>query len=297
MENILRRAGRALRNRFGRVAPEMGRPMDLFADLPGDPVRLAEAMAKPAGPILFVIYFTPRSGSTWLNDTLRQAKGLGFPKEWFNPAFVTRNARQLGAASLDQYIALLRRRHPGLGGFSFQITANQISHVFGRPEAFLGHFPAGLPAFYLRREDMVLQAISLAKAVKSDVFHSTLASSEDRIRADAGFDYDGPEFARWLRHIFALERAQEDMFARHAIAPLRLSYEAITGAGAGPVVAAFRRHLGQKPRRNAEVAPRHEKIGTDRNLAFAQKFRAEHPDLIAEIDAFRATLPAHDWQA
>lgn len=291
MQNFLRRAGSALR---GRLRPA---PASLFAGLHSDSARLAEDLAKPASPLLYLIYFTPRSGSTWLNDTLRQAKRLGFPREWFNPGFLTQNARNLNADNLGDYIALLRRRGHSTAGFSFQITANQIRHVFGSPEAFLGYFPPDLPAFYLRREDMVLQAISLAKAVNSNVFHSTLASDADRSQADASFDYNGPEFARWLRHILALERAQEDMFARHAISPIRLSYEEITKAGPEPVVRLFRERLGQKQRRVEEVAPRHEKIGTDRNLAFAERLRAEHPALIDEINAFRATLPPHDWRA
>lgn len=296
MQSFIRRAGRALRYRLGFGPRDPQGPMDLFKDLHIDANRLAEDLAKPAGPLLYIIYFTPRSGSTWLNDTLRQAKGLGFPKEWFNPSFVNQNARQLNAANIETYIEMLRRRSHSVNGFSFQITANQIRHVFGTSDAFLGHFPSDLPAFYLRREDMVLQAISLAKAVGSNVFHSTLATDADRIKADTTFDYDGAKFAYWLKHIFALERAQEEMFARHALAPIRLSYEAITAAGPAPVVQLFRDRLGQKPRRAGDVAPRHEKIGTDRNLAFAERLRAEYPALIAEIDAFRAALPAHDWR-
>lgn len=296
MQNFIRRAGRALRDRLAFKTMNMHAKMDLFKGLSRDPQRLAEDLAKPAGPLLYVIYFTPRSGSTWLNDTLRQAKGLGFPREWFNPSFVSQNARHLNADNIETYIAVLRRRPHSAAGFSVQVTANQIRHVFGTSDAFLGHFPSDLPAFYLRREDMVLQAISLAKAVGSNVFHSTLATDVDRIKAEATFAYNGPEFAHWLRHIFALERAQEEMFARHALAPVRLSYEAITAAGPGPVVQLFRDRLGQKPRRTEDVAPRHEKIGTDRNLAFAERLRAENPALIDEIDAFRASLPPHDWR-
>lgn len=296
MSGKVLRAVRAFRSRFGRKVPVLHTPDTLFSGVVADPARFSADMEKPEKPVLFVIYFTPRSGSSWLTDTLLQAKGLGFPQEWFNPNFVTQNARSLNASSMAQYIALLRRRHPGLGGFSFEITADHIRSVFGDTSAYLAHFPPTLPAFYLRRDDIVLQAVSLAKAVRSNVFHSPYASAEDRKRAETSFDYDGAAIAKWLRHILNQELALEEMFEKHQISPLRLNYEGITTAGAEAVVARMRAHLGQKPRNPAQISPKHEKIGTDRNLEFGERFRRDYPELIAEVTEARANWPSHDWR-
>ena len=295
MCSILARAVRAFRNGIGLEISSPNKQATLFAGIAHDPVRLDAEMKKPEGPVLFAIYFTPRSGSSWLTDTLVQAGGLGFPQEWFNPTFVTQNAITLNASSMDEYIALLRRRHPGLGGFSFEITADHIRHSFGDARAYLERFPAALPSFYLRRNDIVLQAVSLAKAVESKVFHSPYSSLEDRNRADTTVEYDGAAIAKWLRHILHQERALEEMFAQHGISALRLSYEGITTAGAEAVVALFRAHLGQKERDSAGIRPKHEKIGTDRNLTFAETFRRDYPALIDEVAEFRAAVPPHDW--
>lgn len=295
MGSILAHTVRAFRNRIGGEILGRRKRAALFADVAHDRARFAEDMKKPEGPVLFAIYFTPRSGSSWLTDTLVQARGLGFPQEWFNPPFVTQNASALNASTMQEYIALLRRRHPGLGGFSFEITASHIDHCFGGARSYLAHFPGGLPSFYLRREDMALQAVSLSKAVQSKVFHSPYSSIEDRSRADTTVEYDGAAIAKWFRHILHQERVLEAMFAQHGISPLRLSYEGITAAGAEAVVARFRAHLRQSARKSVGISPKHEKIGTDRNHAFAEQFRLDYPAMIAELAEFRATLPSHDW--
>lgn len=295
MGSLLARTVRAFRNRIGREISGRRKRDALFVDVAHDPARFAEDMKKPEWPVLFAIFFTPRSGSSWLTDTLLQARGLGFPQEWFNPNFVAKNASALNASTMEEYIALLRRRHPGLGGFSFEITAGHIDRSFGGARSYLGHFPGGLPSFYLRREDMALQAVSLAKAVQSNVFHSPYSSDEDRDRADTTVEYDGAAIAKWFLHILHQEQALEEMFVQHGISPLRLSYEGITAAGAEDVVARFRAHLGQSAHKSARISPKHEKIGTDRNRAFADQFRRDYPALIAEVAEFRAALPSHDW--
>ncbi len=163
-------------------------PEQILLSNPGyDPDRLARAMRRAEPTNTFCIFFTARSGSTWLGDTLGQTDLLGRPKEWFNPKFVQKALVLNNAPDLSSYIDVLRRKQQRGGVFSFEITNNQILRVFGSDEAFLQFFPATTPAFWLTREDIVQQAISLAKAAKSSVFHSARASVDEILNADDFF--------------------------------------------------------------------------------------------------------------
>lgn len=247
-----------------------------------------------AAPRRFGIFFTPRSGSTWLTDVLSGTGRLGRPDEWFNPDFVPGLRRAVNSRDLDSYVRLLQRRPVNTGGFfSYEMTILQLDRVFGSQDMYLSYFPKTVPLFYLRREDMVLQAVSLAKAVGSAVFHSASSTSEQIAAADAGFAYDGAAIRHWLDHILDQERRCEDFFARNGIAPWRLSYEQITGAGAARVARLFLRVL--RPDEALPDLPEpetgHRKIGSRRNSDCAARFRAEYPGDIARIAAFRAQRP------
>lgn len=243
----------------------------------------------------FGIFFTPRSGSSWLTDVLTQTRLLGKPQEWFNPNFVPNITRAVNARDLDSYLKMLRRKHKVGGFFSFEVTIYQMRRVFGSGSNFLSYFPDTTPLFYLTREDMVLQAISLAKAVRTSVFHSVSASENEIDQADTEFTYDAGEITRWLDHVFDQERKCEAFFANKNLTPHRLSYEQITADGAEVTARRFLRVL--RPAKAAdlvipELDPTHRKIASGRNSEYAERFRKEHPEKIAEIEAFRACLPA-----
>lgn len=268
---------------------------ELFENPDFDPQRYAQDMEKPAAPRRFVIYFTPRSGSSWLEDTLTDSKCLGRPSEYFNPNFIPNIARSINADSLERYIDVLtRRNHPGRI-FSFEITIYHLNRVFGNGEAFLKFFPPSLPAFYLRREDMVLQAVSLAKAVTTSVYHSKNAQPQDINEADTAFGYDPDLIGQWLAHILDQERKIEAYFEKFDLRPHRLSYEQIMEMGQEATVRHFIRHLRPKMHQqgrpaNLTFSSRHAKIGTSRNAEYAERFRQDRPDRAAEVDEFRASL-------
>ena len=66
----------------------------------------------------YIIFFTPRSGSTWLGDLLVSTKFAGKPREWFNPQHLKKSVEQFGSVTPQTYAAILRRHH-------------QIQSVFG----------------------------------------------------------------------------------------------------------------------------------------------------------------------
>lgn len=270
---------------------------EFFRNPQFDADGFASSMEKKEAPHTFGIFFTPRSGSSWLTDVLSQTRLLGKPQEWFNPNFIPNITRAVNARDLDSYLKMLRRKHKAGGFFSFEITVYQMQRVFGSGSSFITHFPESTPLFYLTREDIVLQAISLSKAVRTSVFHSANASDDELDKADSEFTYDAAEIKRWLDHVFDQEKKCEAFFADMDLRPHRLSYEQITVDGAEATVRKFLTILHPKKAKELKIPhlqPQHRKIASSRNSEFAMRFREEHPEKIAEIEAFRADLPALD---
>lgn len=262
---------------------------DLFEKVVVDQAKHDAIMAKPPTKRTFVIYFTARSGSTWLSEIILKTGRLGVAQELFNPAYVPKIAKNMGAKDLDAYIELAQRRFRKKGVFSFEITAYHIRSVFGTFDAFYEHY-GSFPCLWLIREDIVAQAVSLAKMVKTRVHHAWAQDGDIALRLDSQFAYDGELVKKWLRHLLAAERLSEQWFAQHGIKPLRLSYERITALTPDQLIGIISSHIGRPG-----VVPRESdnpmtKLGTAQNTAFADRFRTENAAFIAEIDAARAPM-------
>lgn len=262
-------------------------PSSLFSHVEFDPDTYARVMRRPAAQTRYVIYFTPRSGSSWLTDILGQSGRLSKANEAFNPNFIPNIAQVCNAATLEQYVNVLLRRHNTGGVYGCEVTLHQLNAVFGDPAEFLRLLDPG-PCFWLLREDIVAQAVSLAKMVATKVTHAPHASEEARRDSDRQFSYSARQIRRWLVHILNAERDSEALFARHGLHPLRMSYEQITRRSAAEMVALVARHVGVAGLEPGEVQSQHTKIATERNAEFAQRFRAEEADFLAEVAAERA---------
>jgi LPS sulfotransferase NodH len=268
-------------------------PPDLFARVVvTEPERQARLLAKPAADLSYVIHFTPRSGSSWLSGILAATGRLSAANEAFNPNFVPRIAHALQATDMDLYIRLLRRRFNTHGVYGVEVTAHQINRVFGRYARFHDHFGTATP-FWLIRQDIVAQAVSLAKMVHTEISHAR--TPEEAVRAagaDATFAYDAAAIGKWLHHIRVAETASERWFARYGLSPLRMSYEQITALAPLRMVNVVARHIGVPDIAPMDFAGQHSKLGTDQNTAFAERFRQEESRFLARLDRERAPMLA-----
>jgi LPS sulfotransferase NodH len=259
----------------------------LFKDVVIDPALQAKNRARPMPDARYVIHFTPRSGSSWLTEVLSAARTLGRPNEWFNPSFIPNIANAVQARTLDDYITAAQRQGATRGLFGAEVTAHQVVAVFGSYAKFHPHF-ADARDFWLIRKDIVLQAISLYKMVATGVSHRPAATSEAVQTADTRFDYDAREIERWIRHIWVAETESEAYFRDFDRKPVRLCYEILTKHSATQVQNFFARALHTDYRFKDEVKTSHDKIRTDKNQVFADRFCAERPGFVAEVAEERA---------
>lgn len=249
--------------------------------------QLKRILAKPLAKQQYTIFFTPRSGSTWLNGIIEQSGSLGRAKEVFNPKFCRIHAQKLGIPNLETYIEYVRRRDNRGGVFSFEVTAHQVRRTFSNETAFFECFTVD-PAFWLIRQDIVAQAVSLAKMNATLVGQSVAFSPEQRFEAEAKFTYDPQALKHCLMRILKAERQTEEWIVQWGLSPLRMSYEQIIKLTPHQILNVIARHAGLPDEPAVDITPRHEKLGTSRNTEFAQRFREEHADWLAPIEAERA---------
>jgi len=243
--------------------------------------------ARPVATQDYVIHFTPRSGSSWLTDLLRATDRLSQPGESFNPVFVPRIAASHGVETLPAYVDSLRRRRNTDGVFGAQTTHYHIRRTFGSGAMFHRYFRQAA-AFWLIREDIVAQAISLSRKQQTGVGHQTGGAGG----ADCEFIYDGPGILRWLRHIRAAEFGSEAHFRRYGIDPVRMSYERMMQMPPKQVVVLFLDRLGLADDGNDVPPSRHQKLRDPRNQAYAARFRAENARVVDKVRSERAAMLA-----
>ena len=145
---------------------------------------------------------------------------------------------------------------------------------------------------WLIREDIVLQAISISRMRQTRIGHDTGLTAEERAKGDDRFTYDGNDIRHRLHVIRWYEIQTEAYLARSSLPLLRLSYEKLSDMGPMQIAQCMADHLGHDLPEDLTFQETHRKLGTDKNLAFAERFRAENPRLIARIDAMRAPMLA-----
>lgn len=258
----------------------------LFKNVDFDPQQFEDTMKKPPARTNYVIYFTPRSGSSWLTDVLVQTKRMSLANEAFNPNFIPNIARSVNASNLDQYVNAIKRKHNNHGIYGFEITWHQLNAVFPKHAEFIEYFGTS-PAFWLIRRDIVAQAVSLAKMVTTKVAHAPHTTKKDRAEAELAFAYDSALIKRWLLHILVAEKGTEVLFDDHSINPLRICYEDMMSTGAEEVAWIMMEHVGATRLADATFATQHEKLATAQNQEYADRFKIEHRQFLREVEQER----------
>lgn len=256
---------------------------NLFDLVTDDPALLARIRSKPFPPSREIaIHFTPRSGSSRVTEILQSTNSLGKANELFNPDVVRRIAHSLQARNLNEYIENARRKFASGGVFSFETTSFQIKAVFPSPRHFFKTFE-GCSSFWLIREDIVAQAVSLSKKISTKIAHSANSTDEERTLAERNYDYDPVDIKKWLRNILYSETMSERFFDKFNVSPYRVSYEKLTKLDAEGVIDVFRGDI-EVPSSESMAQPlRHKKIATPKNESFAETFRAQHSAFLSRV--------------
>lgn len=236
----------------------------------------AEASRRlPAPQLRYAIFFTPRSGSSRLTDILHSSGRLGDPGELFNPAFVPGIAQTYGATDLESYVDHVMRRRQVAGLFGCEITYSHALNLFG---GFGRFFQMINPrhVFWLLREDLVAQAISLSRLRQTRVAHTAYVDASAESRAEDSFCYDPEDILTWLRRLHYQEKHTAAAFRFHGIVPEILTYEKLVAMSESEIVRHFGEALGVDVPAVEGFRSGHRKLSGDKARRFAELFLEEH---------------------
>ena len=243
----------------------------------------------------YVLCGTPRSGSTLLCDLLESTGVAGRPASYFRRESIPRWAGRLNVAVADDAPGVDFDRHyleavvkHGRGEtelFGFRLMWESVAALSKRLD---GLFPGlkddrarfetafGPMLFiHLSRIDTVSQAVSRVKAMQTGLWHLA-ADGTERERTGPAQDavYDRDAIGQYVGELAAQNQAWNQWFADNRIAPLSLSYEALSRE---PKVALeiVLSALGLDPVMAAAVEPRTTGMSDADSRTWVSRFRAE----------------------
>lgn len=259
----------------------------LFDGITVNDAKLAKLKSRPWPDRRYVLFFTPRSGSSWLGDLIEQTGAFGNPGEPFNPAIVPRIARRLQATNMATYVDTLLRARSQNGTFGCEITFRQIHNCFGdmgemlrllQPTAF----------FWLLREDLVAQAVSLSRRQQTQIAHSSISDAAAQADAESRFTYDPKTIRGSIDSLCWQEERMDELFDSHGLEPFRLSYETATRSRERDLLAAITRHIGIDLPGTGDVEASLTKLKAGQAAEFIERFKEENADYVAFINDRRA---------
>jgi len=228
----------------------------------------------------YVILFTPRSGSTWLTSLLSGVRELGFPEEYLNPAFIPAVAKSLNCVAQGGYFPmLLRKCKTDNGVFGMKVRSTDI-RSFGERE-FLDGIGGEATYFYLWRDNVVAQGISLYRAVTTGRFHS---SEREGTTAPP---YDREQIAYWINHIIEIENGNLRLLQNYRLNASFLCYEEITRSARTAVKVFLDIILGDVTHERCITGEMLSQMSDDWNSACERSFREEAGDFLAGIENMR----------
>ena len=205
-------------------------------------IQTAQDLASPS--IDIILCATQRCGSTLVVEDMRNSSVLGIPEEYFIP-WTKRQTKTNWQAAFN---SICKRSQGSNGISSIKIMANQLPAVEEGLATFLDpktdcSFPSVAAAFtsskwvWLKRDNIVAQAISRVMAKQTSINHATGTSEQDHFAGNLlkGYkdDYNKNSVYRFeaiLNQVVSIELENlcwRRFFQTASIVPLILVYEDI----------------------------------------------------------------------
>ena len=166
-----------------------------------------------------MICASSRTGSSYLCQLLASTHVLGNPFEYFNTRGRRKRTHPGYPADRRLQIAIIRTEGATRNGvYGVKVTSPQLASLDGAVDPFRA-LP-NLSFVRIRREDLLGQAISLARARQSQQF-----TAFDRKRAEPVYSTDF--IRRCLRSVREEESIWDAVLARLRIQPLTVTYEEV----------------------------------------------------------------------
>lgn len=236
-----------------------------------------------AGPSSYLLCGTPRTGSTLLCGLLASTGVAGRPESYFRepdePAWARRLGVPMGGDGTYRRFAGAARAAGSTpnGVFAARVMWGTVQRMVEgldpgprdrRDVEVLVEAFGPLRVVHLRREDVVGQAVSWARAEQTGYWQDG-----DRPTVEPRFDLGTIDDL--LRTIQEHEAAGSGWFAEQGITPHRVTYEEVT-ADPRQAVLGILGHLDIEPPAAWEPAPRERRQADETNAAWVRSYREAH---------------------
>jgi LPS sulfotransferase NodH len=205
----------------------------------------------------------PRTGSAFLGGLLESTGVAGHPHEWFWRETEAELRRKWGVSGDREYVeAVLRAGTTPNGVFAAKMMWAYFEESFARLEPVI---PS--PRFvWIRREDIVAQAVSWSRAMQGGRWWSGQTQPEKPL------EYDFGEIDALVQEAREHDAAWQDWFAKNGIEPFEVRYEKLLADPVG-IATATLAFLGLTAD-PATIAARTERQADELNAEWARRYRS-----------------------
>lgn len=245
------------------------------------PPEIAEIRAATRDVFPYFIAFTARSGSTFLTRELFATGRLSRPEEWFNYTNAKAEPRNVEDGFARAFTGIVKNQRSENGVFGCEINWLQLVALRSiiAPKSLFQH---RIRWFYLRRRNVVAQAISNFLADRTNVFHS-YQLNEGAPKKIAAVEYDAMAIKRYAAGFIRQERFFDQWFLEENVTPVNLFYEDIVRDPVGTVLLFANVLSVHLPNDIRTARPENPitRMSSSKNLEFEERFRAEEGDFLA----------------
>ena len=227
----------------------------------------------------YMIATTGRAGSTLLCSRIADCGGLGFPNEFMNESYVAEFDRLFPNPSLADYERFISRSFASENGV-FGVKTDWWRFFIARDLDFCRSFYEPLDlVVWLKREDFVAQAVSLALANATQVWHVRDDEGDGGLEArHQEVEYDGDAIILHARNILNQEYHWRRFFETSGVPRLDLTYEEVARDVDGAVSAIAQALEVSASPQNSLPDVRKARSGVARS--WRERFEAERPDFV-----------------
>ena len=248
---------------------------------------------------LYVVFIIARSGSTWLTEQARLSGVLGTPQEHLNESFVHGEKAALGCEppgvlgmrDVNTYLEYVAETHcsrDGLVGLELsRWQTSWLGEMLESPGLIWKH----MVPFYLRRENIVAQAVSLSRSIQSGIFHASQIRTADNDNTYESTRYDEAALRELCSYLLENEQWFEAFFTKQAIIPRRFTYEDML-EDMDSILQWMRGEIaGSGEYSDIKTLPGEIRLmGNHRNSEWEQRFRTENRDFLRNLEQERPKL-------
>lgn len=245
--------------------------------------EIADLRNSNMGITPYVILFTARSGSTFLTHEVANAKVLSTPNEWFSWLYAREDMTKHGGTPFDFVKRLIDSQRSELGVFGVE-TNRLMLELFEDLIPLQKLFPRKPRWFFLRRRNVVMQAISNYLADASQIFHSYQRGdgTDQKIKS---VEYDGEKLKKYIKNFINEEIWLADRFAKMHVEPVNLYYEDVTHdpKSATKTISNVLGIWLPSDYLNQDIANPIKRMASEQNRAFEDRFRSEEDAFLEEM--------------